>query len=210
METSSLPALRAEPGPALARPRLPASLLRAVEHGEGADWRPPSHQECRDLKGLLASAVAQAEGYLGGATDPVMYRCLASLALTCKPTNGDTEAMWRTRAAEYARLLGHFPSDIWQDACDDWATTPDVGRWYPTTAELHERMQARLVKRQRVAARLRKMAEIADQPEPVWTEPTAEEKAKVSAAIALAVRNIRTIGREAFGDEIDQARAGRA
>lgn len=160
----------------------------------------PSKADCRAAAPLLAAAIDQAEGYLGPATDPVMYRCLASLALTCKPSSGDTEAMWRTRASEYARLLGHFPSDIWQDACDEWATTPDVGRWYPTVAELHALMQARLVKRQRVASRLRKMAEIAAEPDQQWTEPTAEEKARVSKMVAATTANLKAVGREVFGE----------
>lgn len=92
--------------------------------------------------------------------------------------------MWRARTAEYVRLLP-YPADIWRDSCDEWATTPDRGRWYPTVAELAALMAPRLTKRRNVVARLRRMAEIAEQPvEREWTPPTEAEKARVASIVA--------------------------
>lgn len=154
-----------------------------MDHGEG-EWRAPGRDACRLFAPEIPAAIEHALAYCERATEPVIYRCLAGLALVCQPTNGDTETMWQTRASEYARILGHYPSDIWQDACDEWATTPDRGRWYPTVAELAERMEPRLRKRHNVIARLRKMLDIARAEQEMRAEPTDEEKARVTQIVA--------------------------
>lgn len=150
--------------------QLPESLRRLVSDGayvggeyHETGWTEPHPSQCRALVSQIRSALADFEAVNAPAPAGIMDRCLASLALGCAPRSkdGETETTWRARAVEYKRILGEFPADIWQQACDEWMTSGESGRWYPTIAELHAIMKAKASQRERYRQRLARMRDLA-------------------------------------------------
>lgn len=74
-----------------------------------------------------------------GATSVEIGRHIDRLAQLTARREG-TPTTWAVIAAEYARLLGHHPSDIWAQAVDAWLRMPDRGRWFPSISELEALM----------------------------------------------------------------------
>ena len=170
---------------------MPESLRRLTDDNEYADagWIEPTPSQCRALAARASSALVLLEESFQPADDVTMSRCLASIALTCAPRAGgaETESTWRARAHEYKRLLGEFPADIWQKACDAWSTT-EGKVFYPTTAELHALMQRFAEERRRRIRRLKRMLELA-KPKPEeehnlrYNELSPEQRAQFDATM---------------------------
>lgn len=103
----------------------------------------------------IRSALASLRVHMQPVGPQQIRDCLGRLAVTTRHQSA-SDAEWRGRAAEYARLLGHYPADIWADACDEHARE---STWFPTIHELNERMLARLGRRKRAIERLERMLE---------------------------------------------------
>lgn len=72
-----------------------------------------------------------------------------------------TEKLAISVAEDYARLLGHYPLDILQMACDDWLLDPK-NQFFPKVGEIDERMKVLLCERKYRLRKLHKLIERAE------------------------------------------------
>lgn len=112
-------------------------------------WRPAAEFPAQVLK----RALRDLELHMSGALRPQVAEHIMRLQTLTRSREAGVED-WNARAAEYYRLLGHYPNDIWQDAIDEWLQNPEQGKWFPTIAELTGLMGKRLFERKLMIDRL--------------------------------------------------------
>ena len=160
-----------------AKPLLPASLVEVLDREAHPDtgWRIPDEDWIESHRGALRKALVALQHALAPAPEAFIRDRLATLA-TYKGSRAGVPAEWKIRAAEYLRLLGHYPPDIWQDALDQWTL---ANRFFPDLSELNELMLPMLQNRRRHIERIEALliTKIADRPAPaappavaVWRE----------------------------------------
>lgn len=163
--TPHLPAPRAPNGTAAkasppASPSLSEAVRKAVTDGrhalvttEESVWSAPDRlPPTRELQ----DARHQLERGLQGASSVEIGRHIDRLAQLTARREG-TPTTWAVIAAEYARLLGHHPADIWASGVDAWLRTPDRGRWFPSISELETLMAPMTAQRRTQLTRCRAM-----------------------------------------------------
>lgn len=170
-----------------ASPKLSEAVRKACSDGHHAvittdetvwsapDRLPPTRE--------LQDARQQLEAGLAGATAIEIGRHIDRLAQLTARREG-TPTTWAVIAAEYARLLGHHPSDIWAASVDAWLRTPDRGRWFPSISELEALMAPMTAQRRTQLVRCKAMlarAGISPQRSTV-REPMEERIAAIAAA----------------------------
>ncbi len=182
--TTNLPAARAQAGAvsAAAKPRLPGFLVKAIDPDDRRasalihPWQPPAPEFCARHKLAINEALASLTVHCERAPERFVLDLLARCAQV-KFTRDGTPAEWEMRAAEYLRLLGHYPADIWQAAVDGHMLS---SRFFPDISELEERMAPELSRRLLGIKRLEAMQRPAIAPPP---EPTPEERKAVTAGL---------------------------
>lgn len=147
---------------------MPASLQRAVADPYGErPWQPPALIPPRTQ---LQEGIASLRVHLQPASRMHIAMCLARLALVTRYRAAD-EREWQARIEEYQRLLAEIPPDIWDRACDELART---SKFFPTVAELSERMEPALQLRKRQLDRLQRLLQHQQhQQQPFQPEPEA-------------------------------------
>lgn len=125
-------------------------------------WTPPPAEWVEANKRAMQSALGSLEVRLEPASEQVIRHCLARLALV-KPTANGTTAEWKLKAAEYIRLLGHYPADIWVDGCDAAAVEC---KFFPDPHELTNLLGSRLHDRMSQIRRLKAMLKMEVKPLP--------------------------------------------
>lgn len=131
----------------------------------------------------LQDARRDLEAALTGASAIEIGRHIDRLAQLTARREG-TPTTWAVIAAEYARLLGHHPADIWAASVDAWLRTPDRGRWFPSISELEALMAPLTAQRKTQLVRCKAMlarAGVAPQRSTV-REPMEERIAAIAAA----------------------------
>lgn len=106
---------------------------------------------------IVRQALSDLKLHMQPALKPEVARELGRLQVLTVTRDGD-KTDWAVRAAEYNRLLGHYPADIWQDSVDEWLKNPEQGKWFPTIADLTGLMGKRMYERRLMIDRLEKMA----------------------------------------------------
>jgi hypothetical protein len=159
---------------------LPGSLVTVLD-GAHPDigWRQPDEDWIAKHRDALQEALATLKRALAPAPEDFIRERLAVLA-TYKGSRAGHPAEWKLRAAEYLRLLAHYPADIWQVACDEWALG---NRYFPDLSELNELMLPRLQERRRHVERLEAMLIVKVEHKQlvceVWRAHEAELKAEI-------------------------------
>ena len=164
--TTPLPAPVQRPSQAPPRPQLPEFLesrLRLsdqrVETVSGdppalwVPWKAPAASWVAEHKLAIREALASLEVHSMPAPEPLIRQLLARCA-EVKASKRGTPAEWAMRAAEYVRLLGHYPADIWSAAIDQQML---ASKWFPDISELEELMRPMLDERETGISRLREM-----------------------------------------------------
>lgn len=127
----------------------------------------------------MAAALAVVEESLRPA--PRM-RVLAELTRLRSLTvsRGGSDADLKLALTAYAEECSAYPLDAVVAACRQWA---NAERWWPSWAELRDRLERIVAPRRRLHEALRRGCR---EPEPEWMPPTAAEKAAVDALLESA------------------------
>ncbi len=140
------------------------------------EWTPPAGAVSVQA---VRQALSDLKLHMQPALKPEVARELGRLQVLTVTRDGD-KTDWTVRAAEYNRLLGHYPADIWQDSVDEWLKNPEQGKWFPTIADLTGLMGKRMYERRLMIDRLEKMAK----PQPVNDfEPKEPRKVRLKAVV---------------------------
>ncbi len=171
---------------AAARPRLPGFLVAAIDPDDARvwpdlGWKAPAPEFCARHKLAIKEALASLKVHCTPAPEPFVLDLLARCAQV-KFTRDGTPAEWELRAAEYLRLLGHYPADIWQAAVDGHML---ASRFFPDISELEERMAPELNRRRVGIERLEAMRVPRLAPP---APPTAEEREVVKTKLGRLSR----------------------
>ena len=170
-----------------AKPLLPGYLIAILddEHPD-VGWRTPGEDQIKRHGVAMREALATLRRALAPAPERFIREKLATLA-TYKGSRAGVAAEWKLRAAEYLRLLGHFPADIWQDALDEWTLG---NRFFPDLSELNDLMRPRLQERRRYVERLEVMLTTEIEHRPlvceVWRAHEAELRVEIGERPYLA------------------------
>ncbi len=159
---------------AAVKPRLPGFLVAALDPDNARvwpdlGWQAPAPAFCAKHRLAIKEALASLTVHCTPAPEPFIRGLLARCAQV-KFSRDGTPAEWELRAAEYLRLLGHYPADIWQAAVDGHML---ASRFFPDISELQERMAPELTRRRLGIERLEAMQRPAIAPS---AEITSEER----------------------------------
>ena len=207
------------------KPQLPGYLIEILddEHPD-IGWRSPGEDRIKRHGHAMRAALAALQRALAPAPERFIREKLAALA-TYKGSRAGVPAEWKLRTAEYLRLLGHYPADIWQDALDEWTLG---NRFFPDLSEINELMLPRLQERRRYVERLKAMltpkvehrptvcevwraheaelrVEIGERPYLAWlSQATPHSDDGASLVLAVPSRYIGLTIREKFGSILER------
>lgn len=184
----------------LTKPRVPESLLACLatpDNRSPLDWEPPAQRP-------PAAVLRQTLGDLRVHLQPATQRQIAEELMRLQSLTRSKEATgqdWAARGAEYSRLMGHYPADIWHDAVDDWLRNPKAGMWFPTIAELGDLMARRFVERKQMIQRIEYML----QPQDAKDDRPKEPRHVRLKAIRDAMKDSKFFHQRAVNAEIELA-----
>lgn len=188
---------------AAAKPQLPGFLVTAIDPDDArvwADlgWQAPKPEFCSRHKLAIKEALASLAVHCEPAPEPFVRTLLARCAQV-KYSRDGTPAEWELRAAEYLRLLGHYPADIWQTAVDGHML---ASRFFPDISELEERMAPELTRRRVGMERLEAMR----RPAIAAPLPTTPEERE---AMQVKLRRLSTLTASGELERLSEAEAKR-
>ncbi len=158
---------------------MPPAISASVEYGTDLeDWGANRALYELQSQGVPAKDIVQAAADVAVALWPIVHERLVdrltALGMMMSPNRPGPEA--RIWVSEMARLLGHLPEDILNDAID--AVMREC-KFLPTVAEIIAYADTPLRRRKRIAARLTSMAALAGQGVVIRKiEPPAPEPVK--------------------------------
>ncbi len=161
-------------------------------------WQAPKPEFCTRHKLAIKQALASLTVHCEPAPVPFVRDLLARCAQV-KYSRDGTPAEWEMRAAEYLRLLGHYPADIWQAAVDGHML---ASRFFPDISELEERMAPELTRRHIGMERLEAMQRPAIAAPAL---PTPQER----EAMQVKLRRLNTLNTSGAIERLSEAEAKR-
>lgn len=161
-----------------------------------ASWSPPSRPWCTEHKRAIKEALGSLEVCCAAAPEPFVRELLARCA-EVKHSREGSPAEWSVRIAEYLRLLGHYPADIWQAAVDGHML---ASRFFPDISELETRMAPAMTDRRLGIDRLEAMLA----PRPALPPPPSETPEQ-RAAMTLKLKRLSSLMSSGAGARMTEA-----
>lgn len=98
-----------------------------------------------------ATALYYLDPMLEPCTPEVAVRELSRLGVSCVPRREDPDS-GELRAAAFLECVSPYPTDVVIWACRAWVRQPpEIGKWYPSWAELRDMCEKRVIRRRALA-----------------------------------------------------------
>jgi hypothetical protein len=146
---------------ALGAPSVPAktpfSAWVSSQLQEETGWKIPEAWVCQKHIEEITAGIDVVSARMAPTPQETIRQFLGRMAVLCRARD-EGKAVWSMRAAEYHRLLGEYPEDIWAEAVD--AHLRDCP-FFPTIADLEKHMAPLMQARRRDINRLMRMHSVA-------------------------------------------------